>query len=183
MIIVQARMGSTRLPGKVMLDLNGAPMIGTLHERLQETGLPFVYAIPAKDKKPLGEYLESIGGSVVAWDGPEQDVAGRFAYCLAERQPWPAPFFIRVCGDSPYAPVDQSWQAAHLASHYGYGLVQTSSGSIEAVNTGLFLDALPKMTPEEREHVLLYFRRDRLVVDTEEDMERVRRHVQSGGSW
>ncbi|MGH2373713.1 MAG: cytidylyltransferase domain-containing protein, partial [bacterium] len=34
-IVIQARMGSTRLPGKVMLDLCGAPLIVRMLERVQ----------------------------------------------------------------------------------------------------------------------------------------------------
>jgi len=35
--IVQARMGSTRLPGKVMMKINHMPMIGLLFERLSKS--------------------------------------------------------------------------------------------------------------------------------------------------
>ena len=178
MIIVQARMGSTRLPGKVMMDLGGQPMIRVLHDRIQGTGLRFVYAIPEKDRTPLGHYLESIGGEVFCWDGPEDDVAGRFKHCIMAAPEWPdIGVFCRVCADSPYAPVEFAAMAAGIAAYKGYGLIQTQEGSIEAAAVQLFLDALPKMTPEEREHVLVYFRRHRLVVDTAEDMERVRAYA------
>jgi len=34
-MVIQARMGSTRLPGKSMMDLAGAPLIGRLLERVK----------------------------------------------------------------------------------------------------------------------------------------------------
>ncbi|MGH8583492.1 MAG: cytidylyltransferase domain-containing protein [Gammaproteobacteria bacterium] len=40
LIVVQARMGSTRLPGKVLLDLCGQPLILRLVERLRRIGTP-----------------------------------------------------------------------------------------------------------------------------------------------
>ncbi|OOO02591.1 MAG: 3-deoxy-manno-octulosonate cytidylyltransferase [Chromatiales bacterium USCg_Taylor] len=39
-IVIQARMGSTRLPGKVMLDLCGAPLIVRMLERVQRIRTP-----------------------------------------------------------------------------------------------------------------------------------------------
>ncbi len=39
-IVVQARMGSTRLPGKVMLPLAGLPMLARLVERVQRAAVP-----------------------------------------------------------------------------------------------------------------------------------------------
>ena len=34
-LIIQARMGSTRLPGKSMMDLAGAPLVGRILERIK----------------------------------------------------------------------------------------------------------------------------------------------------
>ena len=43
-IIIQARMGSERLPSKVMMPINGKPMIGYQIERLLNTKLPIIVA-------------------------------------------------------------------------------------------------------------------------------------------
>jgi spore coat polysaccharide biosynthesis protein SpsF len=78
-LIIQARMGSTRLPGKSMMDLAGAPLVGRILERVKRcTRLDdIVLAIPdtAKDSvlKQLGE---SYGVKVFA--GSEGDLVERY---------------------------------------------------------------------------------------------------------
>ncbi len=44
-LILQARMGSTRLPGKSMLDLAGAPLVGRILERVQRCHRPHVVVL------------------------------------------------------------------------------------------------------------------------------------------
>ena len=49
-IIIQARMGSKRLPGKSMFDLAGAPLVGRILERIKRcTAInKIILAIPDK---------------------------------------------------------------------------------------------------------------------------------------
>ena len=56
-LILQARMGSARLPGKSMMDLAGEPLVGRILERVKRcTRLnDIVLAIPdTEEDKPLG---------------------------------------------------------------------------------------------------------------------------------
>lgn len=78
-LIIQARMGSNRLPGKSMMDLAGAPLVGRILERVKRcTKLDdIVLAIPdtAKDRA-LMELGESYGIKVFA--GSENDLVERY---------------------------------------------------------------------------------------------------------
>lgn len=78
-LIIQARMGSTRLPGKSMMDLAGAPLVGRILERVKRcTKLDdIVLAIPDTEKDCILRRLgESYGIKVFA--GSENDLVERY---------------------------------------------------------------------------------------------------------
>lgn len=78
-LIIQARMGSTRLPGKSMMNLAGAPLVGRILERVKRcTKLDdIVLAIPdtEKDRVMMG-FGEVYGIKVFA--GSENDLVERY---------------------------------------------------------------------------------------------------------
>ncbi len=78
-LIIQARMGSTRLSGKSMMDLAGAPLVGRILERVKRcTRLDdIVLAIPDTDKDAvLNQLGERYGIKVFA--GSENDLVERY---------------------------------------------------------------------------------------------------------
>ena len=78
-LIIQARMGSTRLPGKSMMDLAGAPLVGRILERVKRcTRLDdIVLAVPDTEKNRV---LVSLGEScgVTVFAGSENDLVERY---------------------------------------------------------------------------------------------------------
>ena len=97
--IVQARMGSTRLPNKVMRPLGETPMIGVLLERLRlARSLDAIVLATTEDPRdtPLADYARSIGVDV--FRGSERDVLDRFYRAAAEAH---ADVVVRVTGDCP----------------------------------------------------------------------------------
>lgn len=78
-LIIQARMGSTRLPGKSMMDLAGAPLVGRILERVARCKRldEIVLAIPdtAADR-PLQQLGTDRG--VTVFTGSENDVLDRY---------------------------------------------------------------------------------------------------------
>lgn len=78
-LIIQARIGSSRLPGKSMMDLAGAPLVGRILERVKRcTKLDdIVLAIPDTEKDQVLMGLgESYGIKVFA--GSENDLVERY---------------------------------------------------------------------------------------------------------
>ena len=102
--IVQARMGSKRLPGKMMLPLAGQPLIYHAWRRSVEAfgESNVVVAIPASEENaPLKAFLERIDANVFEWDGLEGDVLSRFYYCANAYRWHPDTIILRVTPDDP----------------------------------------------------------------------------------
>ncbi|QQR81407.1 MAG: hypothetical protein IPJ69_04605 [Deltaproteobacteria bacterium] len=78
-LIIQARMGSTRLPGKSMMDLAGAPLLGRILERVKrcERLDEIVLAIPdTSQDRVLAALGKAYGVTVFA--GSENDLVERY---------------------------------------------------------------------------------------------------------
>ena len=76
-IVLQARMGSTRLPGKVLLPIRGLPIVALAAARATRSGHDLIVATTeAVSDDTLVSALESFGMAYVR--GSETDVLGRF---------------------------------------------------------------------------------------------------------
>ncbi|HEX7363465.1 MAG TPA: glycosyltransferase family protein [Bryobacteraceae bacterium] len=97
--IVQARMGSSRLPGKVMLPGAGKPLLGHLLDRLQACRqLDVVIVATSINQRDdvIADYCHSDG--IPAFRGSEQDVLDRY-YRAAKR--FNLSTIVRVTSDCP----------------------------------------------------------------------------------
>jgi len=97
--IIQARVGSTRLPFKMMLSLHGKPIIEWVVRRVQNSKLldKIVVAIPdTKKDKILKNYLEKLG--IEVFQGSENNVLERFYFASKKYNP---KNIIRICADNP----------------------------------------------------------------------------------
>lgn len=97
--IVQARMGSTRLPGKVMKCIGGVPIIDLLLSRLSKARLldSIVVAVPEGiENKGLIDHVSELGYECE--QGSENDVLSRF-HNAAKRHN--ADIIVRITGDCP----------------------------------------------------------------------------------
>jgi len=98
-VVVQARLGSTRLPGKVMRDLLGMPVLG--HVLTRARAIPLIdtvcCAMPeGRENDPVAEVAAHYGARVTR--GPENDVLAR--YRIAARE-CGATAVVRVTSDCP----------------------------------------------------------------------------------
>lgn len=86
--LLTARMGSSRAPGKAMMDLAGKPMVGHIFDRMQRVkGVDKIFLGTTADPRnaPLVEYAESVG--VEAYQHPdEDDVVARISTALREEE-------------------------------------------------------------------------------------------------
>ena len=97
--IVQARMGSTRYPNKVMRPICHTPLIGLLLERLSRSNRldQIVLATSANPcNRPLSDYVRSLGFDV--YEGSEDDVLDRYYQAACDVG---ADIVVRITGDCP----------------------------------------------------------------------------------
>lgn len=97
--IIQARMGSTRLPNKVMRKITGTPMIGVLLGRISKAkGIDkiIVATTDSIESLPLVKYVRELGYSV--YQGNESDVLDRYYQTALMHN---ADSVIRITGDCP----------------------------------------------------------------------------------
>ena len=102
--IVQARMGSTRLPNKVMKLIGGKPLIEIILTRLsQSKKIGRIVLATSKDSanEPLVEHVSSLGYS--CYRGSESDVLDRYYQAAILNK---AQIIIRITGDCPLVDVD-----------------------------------------------------------------------------
>lgn len=182
--IVQARMGSSRLPGKVMARVSGVRVIDLLLERLGRAKSLSQIVVATTDQPVddvLAHHVESLGHLVVR--GSEADVLGRF--CKAADAAG-ADVIVRITGDCPLIMpdvVDRVVEAFASGRHDYVSNTQPPSYP-DGLDTEVFsANALRRahklaQTDFDREHVTPFLRRedgfDRLNVSGPRDLSDMR---------
>ncbi len=97
--IIQARMGSTRLPGKVLMPIAGRPLLWHIVYRLRKCRNVDQIVIATSDK-PGDDSLMSFATehNITLVRGSEDNVLQRFALAADKVE---ADVIVRICGDSP----------------------------------------------------------------------------------
>lgn len=162
--IVQARLGSTRLPGKMLYELGGRSTIGNVLQRVRgsERIDDLVVATSTRDHdQALLEYIERNGTNV--YQGSEDDVLRRLFDAAVQFQP---DIVVRVCGDNPFVSPecidaviaaasddDVDYSATNLEGTFPLGL------DVEAFTMDSFRKVVEEAeSPAHREHVTLYYK-------------------------
>jgi spore coat polysaccharide biosynthesis protein SpsF len=163
-VIIQARMGSRRLPGKVVSDMAGRPILHWVVERAARASLVDAVIVATSTDSgddPVARLGEDLGAGV--FRGSERDVLARFAGA-AER--FGLDTVIRVTADCPLLDPELVDRLVDMYAAEGldYGRIDTDTfprGLDAEVFSGvLLMDAHQRAAlPDEREHVTVYFRR------------------------
>ncbi|MDD5163420.1 MAG: hypothetical protein PHD95_04390 [Candidatus ainarchaeum sp.] len=81
-IIIQARMGSSRLPGKSLMKIKGVPVLGIVVKRLQKCrAVRTIIVATTENKKDRAIIGYCKKNKIKFFAGSEQDVLGRFFEC------------------------------------------------------------------------------------------------------
>jgi spore coat polysaccharide biosynthesis protein SpsF len=138
LVVVQARMGSSRLPGKVTRELAGRPMLGLLLERVGRCRMIDHLMVATSTRAiddPVVSLADAAGVQIVR--GSEVDVLARFESAL---RAWPADHIVRLTGDCPL--LDPAIVDAVVAEHCSSGASYTSNTLVRTYPDGLDVEVL-----------------------------------------
>ena len=155
--IIQARMGATRLPDKVLLELGGIPIIEHIVRRINKCHPEkIILAIPVgSNDDPLADWAKEKGIDCVR--GSESNVLSRFEESIKLCE---TDIFIRVTGDNPFVDPEIALKTIkHLVSENADFCVMEGSPlgtTVEAFTRDTFNRILKLASLEEEfEHVTL----------------------------
>ena len=198
--IIQARMGSERLPGKSLADISGKPLLQHVVERLaraKRVSEVVVATTPHPRDEAIVALARSLGIRAVV--GSEEDVLARYLLAAREAQ---ADVVVRVTGDCPLIDAGLADSVVDAFYHHNvdYATNREAAGFPRGMDAEVFsMHSFEEVAREavlsyEREHVTPYYYRHpdrfrivqvdamgefcrpdlRLCVDTEADLRLIR---------
>lgn len=191
-VLVQARLGSTRLPRKILMNIEGKTMLERVVERAQQIGPPVALVIPEHDVE-LHAYAIEHGWPCFL--GSEEDVLGRYAQAALALK---ADHVVRVTADCPFLSVE--WAQVTLAEHLhgGYDLTwdEAEGRGVQVFSVEALLRADREATPAFRHSPDVWMihsellhdgrfsvHRIRASVDTSDDLETARVRAKEVDVW
>ncbi|WP_348945380.1 glycosyltransferase family protein [Chitinibacter sp. FCG-7] len=161
--IVQARMSSTRLPGKVMLPLLGCPMLEHQLERLlrcKRIDQLLVATSNQSDDLPIVDLCRHLG--VMCFQGDLADVLDRF---YQASQQYPTQHIVRLTADCPLCDPEliDGLIEFYLNGHFDYASTALEPTFPDGLDAEIFRAELLKLAwqeadlPSQREHVTSFF--------------------------
>ena len=163
-IFIQARMSSSRLPGKMLAPFRGRPMIdhvmAAARASVADSSNVILLTSTAETDDPLVAYAES--RRWLYFRGELNNVLKRY---LDAAQVFPSYWIVRICGDSPLIESRYIQECLAIAQKGLYDVVTNvrprtfpKGHSVEIVRADLFRTIdMEETTREQREHVLPWF--------------------------
>ena len=162
--VVQARLGSTRLPGKTLADIEGRPMLAHVAERAQ--AIPGVTeTVVATTTNPIDQAIAAFarGAGIPCVRGSEEDVLDRFRLAAIERE---AEIVVRVTADCPLLDPEVAGLVLGEYLHGGGAIDYVSNVHPPTYPDGLDTEVFSRdalevawreaRMPSDREHVTSY---------------------------
>ena len=195
LVILQARMGSSRLPGKVLAPIGGRSILAQCIERLQAARVGEVLVATTTRPEDEAVVAEAQAAGVDVVRGSVDDVLARFVGAL---DGWTGPYVIRATADNPFIDVDGPARLLRLldaGADYAIEEGLPIGAAVEAMRVEVLREAGELATTAyDREHVTPFIRQAtdryavcsvpaplvvrrpalRLTVDTRDDLQFVR---------
>jgi spore coat polysaccharide biosynthesis protein SpsF len=206
-VVIQARMSSSRFPGKVLAPLDGVPVlrhvVAAVTSALPAQNVIVATSVEVSDD-PLAAYAATLGVAVVR--GPLDNVIERFRMCARSRS---VTWIGRVNADSPLLDPNLVGRVLAERTRDRFDLITTvfprtfpRGQNVELMRAETLLSLEDQeLMPADREHVTAFFYRhperfaihnvesgnpalalDSTAVDTLEDLQRLNARVRSATS-
>ena len=202
LIVLQARMGSSRLPGKVLAPLGGRSVLTQCIERLLAARVGDVVVATTTRPEDEAVVAEARAAGVDVMRGPVDDVLARFVAAVGG---WTGPYVVRATADNPLVDIECAARLLRLldaGADYAVEEGLPVGAAVEAMRIEALREAHElASTAAEREHVTPFIRQAvdrfavctapapfelrrpslRLTVDTRHDLQFVRSLVDQAG--
>jgi spore coat polysaccharide biosynthesis protein SpsF len=191
-VVLQARMGSRRLPGKSLELIDGVPLVTLCLRRLIASDVGPVLLATTTEPEDDALVTEAARLNVRSVRGSRDDVLDRFVRSVSRSR---AALVVRATGDNPAIDIEGARRAVKIAQRFGVDYCCERDlpfgAAVEVIRTSALIDAGARATRgDDREHVTTYIRRHtaryrlaepdappsvrrphvRLTVDTHEDL-------------
>ena len=159
-VIIQARMGSTRLPGKVLKPIAGKALLDHVLGRLSLLACPIKVVVATSDlpqDNAIAQHCQSRG--VAVYRGSEVDVLNRYYQCARENR---FEHVVRLTADNPFTDMEELQRLIeeHLTQHndytHSFGSMPPGVGAEIFSFAALEKSAREGRAPNHREHVNEY---------------------------
>jgi spore coat polysaccharide biosynthesis protein SpsF len=202
LIVLQARMGSSRLPGKVLAPIGSRSVLAQCIERLVAARVGEVLVATTTRPEDEAVVAEARAAGVDVMRGPVDDVLARFVAAL---DGWTGPYVVRATADNPLVDIDCAARLLRLldgGADYAIEEGLPVGAAVEAMRVDVLKEADSLATTAyAREHVTPFIRQAtdrfavrsapapfelrrpslRLTVDTRHDLQFVRSLVEQAG--
>lgn len=198
-VIILCRFNSSRLPGKILLKINGIPILKYIVDRLRLV-VPIENIVVATSDEKSDDAIEQfcIENNTRYYRGNLHNVASRFLNCAIENQ---FDFAIRINGDNIFIDIDLLREVIERAESESFSFISNVQNrtfpkgmSIEGISVDLYKSKISDFTEHDNEHVMTYFYRNadsiehlfiynqkypelagvQLAIDTKEDFEKAK---------
>ncbi len=199
--IIQARMSSSRLPGKVLKSIRGVPILLMMIDRAKKSEMiDELVVATSTDKTDDAISLFCKRWNIGCFRGSLNDVLDRYYQCAIKGMYYIPEHIVRLTADCPLIDpkIIDGTINTHLNGHYDFTWNPNFPDGLDVeVMTfeSLKMAWVWAKADDEREHVTLYFKRNpklfvigryenpidlskiKVSIDTEEDFERVSRII------
>lgn len=154
-VVIPARMGSTRLPGKPLMDIAGKPMVRWVYEAAQKSRAEQI--VVATDTTAIVDAVERFGGTAFMTRADHQSGTDRLQE-VAELYGWSRDtIVVNLQGDEPLMPAAVIDQVAQNLQNCPEASVATLSEPITDVDD-VFNPNAVKVVKDERGRALYFSR-------------------------